>query len=571
MAKQNAIVAAEQVYHAAQEIQEDQRGHTPWLNIGLDDIPDSAHCMDRNADTQTQFPSLKAAQEYRKILLDDNTKPDHTIPRTQAQLQAHALALFKAFKCIPEECQDRDDMKKWFVEERHNNQLVEVKCWEILHECINRSLTTTNLVEAHEPKKFKFKAGNMTFAERFDIIKETMALSKTICKHLFDVSFALKFVDDPAHNRARVESNRVLNTKKAEIMRRGKEQQAKEEKKAKRPRLMQSIADDPNTGEEMDDFEDTEVDETPVKMQTPRAIRATRPRTLDRARATSSHSTNPMGSMSAPQMRSKMYSPRHMGMQNSALQQDSSPLSNYSSSMGLGRMAIYGNNNDQFMATSNLSSMSPLGGMNYSPSQQYAQMLPSSPFSPSLNSGMNFAQPVNYPILRPESSMTQRTLYQPMQNAVEPWNPQTPSPRRTSLYHTSFNGNGSTHSGSSSSHKLAIDPVLVGTFGGEGWDTPNTPAAFGSSDHSPMGLSQFPRQFAPAPVRPGNFVLPRELVTTAGPMEGTTEEKRAHEDEAQEVGQRRQQSATAQEKATSISPQTTIDDPELEGPSFSLP
>lgn len=54
-------------------------------------------------------------------------------------------------------------------------------------------------------------------------------------------------------------------------------------------------------------------------------------------------------------------------------------------------------------------------------------------------------------------------------------------------------------------------------------------------------------------------------------MEGNTEEKRAHEDGAQEVGQREQQPATAQEKATSISPQTTIDDPELEGPSFSLP
>lgn len=508
--KRNARHDALQVYNSAITIPEDQRGQTNFLTLALTDIPSAAECLRPGADTSTEFPNLETAQEYRKLLLARGADHDPTIPRTQAQQRAHALALFKAFKCIPAECEDRDDMKKWFVEERHNNQLVEVKCWEILHECITRSIRTTNLVEAHEPNKFRFKAGNMTFAERFDIIKETMAVSKTICKHLFDVSFVLKFVDDPAHNRARVESNRVLNSKKAEIMKRGKEEQEKD-KKAKRPRLIRSITDDLESGEELDDLEDSDYGETPVKTESPRKTRSTRIRASTRAPTTRFPAAAPVGSMSAPQMRPNMYTPGTNSMRNSAFQYDQSPLASYSSSMTMDRMTDYENNDAQLMPAANLSHSPLFRNMYYPQNGQQSPALASSPFSSAMRGGMNYnSQTPNQQIMRPESSMSvasQITLYQPIPDAIEPWNPHTPTPRHVSVGSTFYNGNGMNSNWSLTN----AEPTV---YNAPGWIPPSTPVRDdGNSDwgrYNP-GPPQFPQQFSPIPVRPRGFMIPEEI------------------------------------------------------------
>ncbi|KAK5048991.1 hypothetical protein LTR84_005413 [Exophiala bonariae] len=565
--KGNAIRAAHQVYNQAINIQEDQRGRTPWLDLELDDLPTSAECMGSNADAGTEFPSLEAAQEYRKLLLEDATTIDNTIPRTQAQLRAHALALFKAFKCIPEECQDRDDMKKWFVEQRHNNQLVEVKCWEILHECINRSTTVTNLVEAHEPHKFKFKSGAMTFAQRFNIIKETMALSKTICKHLFDVSFTLKFVDDPAHNRARVESNRILNTKKAAIMKRGKEQQAKDEQQAKRPRLMQNTATDAHHGEDMDDLEDKDMDETPVKTKTARTIRTPRPQTLSRNRATSLRSAIPMGTMSAPQMRSRMYSPGQMNSQYPGFQNGSSPLDNFSTGMGTRLMTSYGG--DDLMAASNLSSISHQGSIYQSPNQQYSQMSPSAQSFTMSDAGLGFAaRNTTYPIMRPESSMSQRTVYQSSQNMAEPWNPQAQAPLRANFGPNFHNGNTSSPNGSASGYDTMIDPALTGSFSNSGWMTPNTPTPTnGTWGRHAMGPLKALQLLSPTPRRPGGLHMHQQDVAM-GALGGNPEE-RTEEQRPDELQQQEQEHSPAvtKDRPASFSSQATIDEA-VEDPSF---
>lgn len=552
---QNALLAADHVYHTALTIPEDQRGHTQWVHLGLDDIPSSAECMSSGADSGSEFPSLEAAQEYRKMLLADNVDVDHTIPRTQAQLRAHALALFKAFKCIPEECQDRDDMKKWFVDQRHNNQLVEVKCWEILHECINRSVTITNLVEAHEPNKFRFKAGSMTFAERFDIIKETMALSKTICKHLFDVSFALKFVDDPAHNRARVESNRLLNTKKAEIMRRGKEQQAKDkrDKQVKRPRLMRDINADPDSGEELDDSDDTDAIETLIKTESPQISRATRTRTGTRARAVSAQSASHSGSMSAPQMRTHIYPQTHMNMRNAAFQRDSSPLSNYSTSIGVSPMTGYGNDdNDQLTAAANLSSFSQHGhgGTFYSPQRQRTPLFSSSPLGSAinLNNGMNYApgQTQSHPLMRPESSMSQHTLYQ-MPGVTDPWSPQTPSPRHTSAGPGSYNNTSGNHSGSSSHRNMAMGLAESMGFNAPWWQNPVTPGGAGAWARQTMAPPQYLRQQLPALFQPGNFMATTEQVhPAAGFVEDMGQASHEHNQDHKEPQQEQAETTEAE-------------------------
>jgi hypothetical protein len=64
-----------------------------------------------------------------------------------------------------------------------------------------------------------------------------MATSKSICKHLFDVPFRIKLVDDPLRSSKRVASNRVLNQKKAESLKRGREAEKEDgNDAAKRPR-----------------------------------------------------------------------------------------------------------------------------------------------------------------------------------------------------------------------------------------------------------------------------------------------------------------------------------------------
>ncbi|KEF55383.1 uncharacterized protein A1O9_08133 [Exophiala aquamarina CBS 119918] len=507
--KRNARFAAMQVYNHTITIPEDERGHTDYLHLGLDDILTNAQCMSSGADTGTQFSSFEAAQEYRKLLLAREPHTDLTIPRTQAQQRAHVMALFKAFKCIPAECEDRDDMKKWFIEQRHNNQLVEIKCWEILQECVTRSMRSTNLVEAHEPNKFKFKAGKMTFAERFNIIKETMAVSKTICKHLFDVSFVLKFVDDPAHNRARVESNRVLNGKKAEIMKRGKQEQAKDkDKQAKRPRLFRSVSADAESGEEMDDLEDSDYGETPEKQSTPRKTRSTRNRASSRAPATAFHSTAPAGSMSAPQMRPNMYTPGRMNLGNVLSPYEQSPLASYGSSTGTDRMIDFtSSGDDQFMLAANSLNGHHPRGMHYQQQRAQTPTLLSSPFSPVIHGGMMYAsQNPAQQIMRPESAMSQHTLFQPMHDAAEPWNPLVPA-RYANGGSGFYNGNGTTSG-------FSMTPGEPAMLTAPAWNPPSTPVR--GDDNSDWArydsaASRFPQQLSPTPHRPGGYIVPEEI------------------------------------------------------------
>ena len=107
-------------------------------------------------------------------------------------------------------------------------------CWDILEACIARSHLQENLVESYEPGKYKIKKGNgWTFAERFDSLVNSMATSKSMCKHMFDVPYMYKTVDDPKTNLERIESNRKLNGQKAKVMKRGKEAVAEDDKQGK--------------------------------------------------------------------------------------------------------------------------------------------------------------------------------------------------------------------------------------------------------------------------------------------------------------------------------------------------
>ncbi|EXJ68723.1 uncharacterized protein A1O5_08517 [Cladophialophora psammophila CBS 110553] len=249
----------------AQQIALPQRGVSAYLNLRLDELPKSADLMvtDDEEDLDTIFENVSQSRMYRRMLLPNKRGWDITIPEAPDQLRAHVKVLFKAFKSIPDECACQEAIKRPFRSQIHDNYLVECLCWEILEACIERSKKDANLVEAWEPGKFRYKKTNdWTFEERFNSIVETMATSKTICKHLFDVKYVLKIVDDPKTNAERVEANRKLNGLKARVMKRGKEAEAQDQRQIKRART-----------EDADDDEDGDFS-SPVRPEPQRSQRA---------------------------------------------------------------------------------------------------------------------------------------------------------------------------------------------------------------------------------------------------------------------------------------------------------
>ncbi|OQV06965.1 hypothetical protein CLAIMM_11461 [Cladophialophora immunda] len=267
--------AVHKVLQVAQQIAPPQRGVTEFLNLDLADLAKSSDLMvtEDEEDMDTIFETVLEARMFRQALLPNKRGTDTTIPESQEQLRAHVKVLFKAFKCVPDECGCQDAIKRPFRNQIHDNYLVECLCWEILEGCIERSKKDANLVEAWEPGKFKYKRANdWTFEERFDSIVETMATSKTICKHLFDVKYLLKVVDDPKTNAERVTANRKLNGLKARVMKRGKEAEEEDKRQAKRVKT-----------EEPDDDDEEEDDSSPPIKQEPRRRRrtSTTPRTAE--------------------------------------------------------------------------------------------------------------------------------------------------------------------------------------------------------------------------------------------------------------------------------------------------
>ncbi|KIW63693.1 hypothetical protein PV04_08676 [Phialophora macrospora] len=227
-----------------------QRGVTPFLNLQLDDLAESAVLMNGDGrDTITYFDSELEAKKYRERLLPAKPLPDFTIPQTAAEHKAHVKVLFKAFKCVPSECLEGENIKKPFVNQVHDNVLVECLCWEILRRCIQRSEVLSNLVESYEPDKYKFKKfTDKNFEQRFDAIVNAMARSKSMCKHMFDVPYLYKVIDDPQTNVERIVSNRKLNGQKAVVMKRGKEAAAEDEEQGrkKKPKTEAAVAEAPS-------------------------------------------------------------------------------------------------------------------------------------------------------------------------------------------------------------------------------------------------------------------------------------------------------------------------------------
>ena len=235
----NAQQKADQVRATTEQTPKAQRGQSGYLNIQLSDLPTSASLLGNpNADSHTVFDSQLEAKTYRDRLLPMKNAVDQTIPTTLVDRKAHVKALFMAFKMVPDECDERETIKAPYINETHDNCLAEALCWKLLELCIRRSQVSVNLVESAEPEKYKFKkCFDKNFAERFDLLLDGMARSKSLCKHLNDANYMLKVVDDPITNAQRIESNRVLNAQKAAVMKRGKEAVAAEEEQGRGKRV----------------------------------------------------------------------------------------------------------------------------------------------------------------------------------------------------------------------------------------------------------------------------------------------------------------------------------------------
>ncbi|KAI1619454.1 hypothetical protein EDD37DRAFT_654635 [Exophiala viscosa] len=224
--QRDARLRATLIRESAKAIPAEERGVTEWTGVKLEHLPTSTQLMSEEHDSETIFQDALVARTYHDVLLPNKEPQDSTIPTDDTILRAHVKVLFKAFKSVPEDAEEGDEeadkTKRPFVNQVHDNHLAESLCWKILETCIYRSKKDQNLVEAWEPGKMKGKKTNFTFAERFDKVVQTMAESKSICKHLFDVDYMYKIIDDPVTAIKRVIANKRLNGKKAELMKLGK-------------------------------------------------------------------------------------------------------------------------------------------------------------------------------------------------------------------------------------------------------------------------------------------------------------------------------------------------------------
>jgi hypothetical protein len=266
MADSRAAGFARQVLdvHAAQTKEENCQDLIDYTQMSLAQLPTATSLVQTAAlpdGSTTTFHSALEAQKYREMLLEDKTTVDNTIPVTQVEKQLHVRALYMAFKSCPPECEDSDLVKKPFQNHEHDNNMVELMCWEMLDDIILRSKKAQNLVEAYEPLKYKFKKGkDLNFTQRFDRIIEVLGTSKSICKHVFDVKYSKKVVDDPESNLNRVNANRTLNGQKAEIMKRGKADMEEDEsprpkKKARKAKTRVEPVDEDEDAPAEEDFD----------------------------------------------------------------------------------------------------------------------------------------------------------------------------------------------------------------------------------------------------------------------------------------------------------------------------
>ena len=340
-------------------------GVTPYLGTDVFQTSESiAGSRGHELDTALIFNNFQEALDWRAVQFCSRLPSDETIPRSIEEKKAHVKTLFKAFKSV-ELAEDNAGIVKPFLEQRHDNPRVECLCWSVLEACIRRA-EVGPLVATYDSTKAREKPGINTFAKRFDEVVNSMKVSKTICKHLFDSPYINIFIDDPVKAANRVESNRKLNKRKGDTMMAGKQAQGLLPKRGRKPRRGTNTAESDHS----DDADSAVFPRTRADLyNTPH-----RPSQRTRGLSYTTHVTNPSPTC---------YTPNSMN-----LSQRPSPYSNCSGTFidqgcihpqGYTHPPSFGHVNGCFTSYNN-----PQAGLPTSPSPMPASMLLTEPsISPS--------------------------------------------------------------------------------------------------------------------------------------------------------------------------------------------
>ncbi|KAI9375504.1 hypothetical protein BJX61DRAFT_130708 [Aspergillus egyptiacus] len=167
----------------------------------------------------------RANETPNAITVPVNGTPDMTIPITAEQKCALVYRALQYMQSC-DRALDNEKFLKPYREGRFNKDQGEKTCWQILEDAIHRDGTR----EAFYPNLNAI--GDLTtFAKRWAAMMETLHTRKTICANTIKsvtVQYHRVLVDNPLGLEKRTRDNQRNNSKKSEVLQKGKEAVRKE-------------------------------------------------------------------------------------------------------------------------------------------------------------------------------------------------------------------------------------------------------------------------------------------------------------------------------------------------------
>ena len=132
----------------------------------------------------TSFENKQQAQLYLTQLRVERQVADDTLPRTPEQKRQLAAILFQAFKSQAK-ANDGQRSLAPFSTGLYENKLVEILCWRILDNCIERS-SIDSLLKPFGGDLVGTPALEVPFADHYDAIIRALSMWKTTAKQAFE-------------------------------------------------------------------------------------------------------------------------------------------------------------------------------------------------------------------------------------------------------------------------------------------------------------------------------------------------------------------------------------------------
>ena len=158
---------------------------TPYQNQGT--FPSARDVLAGRVDhtsLTTSFENKQQAQLYLTQLRVERQVADDTLPRTPEQKRQLAAILFQAFKSQAK-ANDGQRSLAPFSTGLYENKLVEILCWRILDNCIERS-SIDSLLKPFGGDLVGTPALEVPFADHYDAIIRALSMWKTTAKQAFE-------------------------------------------------------------------------------------------------------------------------------------------------------------------------------------------------------------------------------------------------------------------------------------------------------------------------------------------------------------------------------------------------